>query len=77
MVDQGPYFTNCVIVFNSVAIVQQTSEHKFISSLIDLLNHQQAMQKDTTAVIFKLSHLQSKYKNNHFLVNLQTYDEKK
>ena len=40
---------------------QQNSMYVFGYSLLDLLNHQQALQKDTTVVIAKLSYLQSQY----------------
>ena len=40
------------------------------------VSHQQALQKDTTAVIFNLLDLQTQYKNDDFLADLQNYDGK-
>ena len=48
----------------------------FNLSLIDLLNHQQALQKDTTVIISKLSDLQIQYKNALFFADLHPYDGK-
>ena len=45
----------------------------FNSSLIDLLNHQQAWQKDTFAIISKLYDLQTQNKNDPFLADMHSY----
>ena len=49
-------------------------QNMFHSSLIDLLIHQQALQKDTTVVISTLPDLQTLYKNDHILVDMHTYN---
>ena len=46
----------------------------FNSSLIDLLNHQQALQKDMTTINIKLPDLQTQYKKYHFLVDWHSYN---
>ena len=45
-------------------------------SVIDLINQQQVLQRDTTAAITKLFELQTQFKNDHFLADIQTYDDK-
>ena len=37
------------------------------------MNHQQALKKDTTAVISKFSDMHIQNKNGHFLADSQTY----
>ena len=55
----------------SILSPQQESMNVLISSLLDFINHQQALQKDATAVMSILSELYSQYKNDHFLANLK------
>ena len=38
-------------------------------SVDELLNKQQVLQKDTTAVVYKLSELQTLHKSDHFLAD--------
>ena len=62
--------TNLANVQNSETQAQQNSANKFNLSLIELVNHQQALQKQSTDVIFKLSNLQSQHKNDNILADL-------
>ena len=45
-------------------------------SVVELLHQQEALQKDTTAIISMLSELQTQHKNDNFLVDSQMYDAK-
>ena len=43
-----------------------------IPSVVELLNQQQVLQRDTNAIISKFSELQTQYTNGNFLADLQT-----
>ena len=67
LVNQSPCVTYLMNIPNVVTMGQQSSVNRFNSPLIELFNHQQALQKDNTAFIFKLSDLQTQHENNNFL----------
>ena len=64
--DQSPCLTNSATLPMAMPLHQQSLINVFNSIFWDILNHQQALQKDTTIVISKLSDIPSQYNNNHF-----------
>ena len=50
--------------------VEQPSISQTNQSLLELLYEQQTLQRNTTAVITRLSELQTQHKNVHFLTDL-------
>ena len=72
-VNQSPYLTKHLSDQTLETQAKQISVGRIDPSVVEILNQQQALQKDTTFVISKLSDLQIEHKDDHFLVELQTY----
>ena len=70
--NQSPYIKH---LQNAATQAEQLSI-RTDSSVIELFNQQQALKGNTNALISKFYDLQTQYKNDHFLANLQTYDGK-
>ena len=73
LVNQSPYMNHLQNTGNQA---EQLSTSRTDPCVTELFKQQQALQRDTNALISKFSYLQTQYKNDHFLANLQTYDGK-
>ena len=76
MDNQSSYITNYLSQQNSTTQARSISTSRTDPLVVELLNQQQVLQEDIPAVISKLPELQTKHKNDHFLANLQIYNDK-
>ena len=76
LINQIPFLTNHLYVQTLVSQVECNSTNSADSSVAQLLNQKQALQRDTASVISKLSDLQAQQKYEHFLADIQLYDWK-
>ena len=65
-----------VNVQNSAAQVQKIQQTDLILSVVELLRQQQALQRDPTVAISKVSDLLTQHNNDYFLVDVQIHDVK-
>ena len=67
LANHHPYMTNVANFQNLETQLQQKPTNRFDSSLVDLFNQQQALQKYSSNVISKVSDLQTQNKKLPFL----------